>query len=108
MAGSGAWAVAFMISARAAGDRREPELQSWVPTRTGSLIRSTPKACRTPSLISLARPIRLAVSAPPWLVSASVCLEEMRAGPVPGYPLPKPACSISHAADIFTCPSGAG
>ena len=45
--------------------------------------------------------------ASPRLMSASVCFDEMPAAPS-AYPLPKPACSISHAAGIFTSPPSAG
>ena len=41
--------------------------------------------------------------APPRLIRASVCRDETPAAPST-YPFANPACSISHAAGIFTCP----
>ena len=56
---------------------------SVTPTRTGSGVRQTPNVSRTPSLISRASAIRLAVLADPELTRASVCFDEIRA-PSPG------------------------
>ena len=77
--------------------------------RTGSGCRVTPKRAWTPSRISRARASRSAVRAVPLrLVRASVCLPEMATPPGPGWPLAKPALSISQAALTLTMPSGAG
>ena len=56
---------------------------SATPTRTGSGESETPNVSRTPSLISLASAIRLAVLADPELTRASVCFDAIRA-PSPG------------------------
>ncbi len=54
--------------------------QAW-PTKTGSGTSATPKACSTPAAISRASATSSAVLAPPRLVSASVCLEEIATAP---------------------------
>ena len=77
------------------------------PTVTGSLTSVTPNASRTPATTSRASASRSSVVASPRLVRASVCLVEIRAGPVP-YPLVKPALSISQAAEVLVRPSPAG
>src|SRR5262249_15249253 len=53
--------------------------QSVTPTRTGSIVRSTPNDPHTPAFICLAIQIRLAVLPSPGLVSASACLVEILA-----------------------------
>ena len=53
--------------------------QSWTPTSTGSATSVTPNASWTESLISRASASSPAVVAPPGLVSASGCLDEIRA-----------------------------
>ena len=81
------------------------------PTSTGSFTSSMPNFPATPALICRASRIRLAVLAPPGLVSASVCFLDSRASPGSAdraNPLLKPACSISHAAETLTWPSGSG
>ena len=83
--------------------------QSEQPTSTGSLTSVMPNRSCTPSRTSAARASSSAVLPPPRFVIARVCFVErptrppLRSRP---NPLWKPACSISHAALVFTSPSG--
>src|SRR5262245_66605378 len=77
------------------------------PRKTGSAINFTPNLSKTRERISEARRKISAALAPPLLTRARVCLVERPAGPTE-YPLENPACSISHAAAVFTLPGVAG
>ncbi len=82
--------------------------QRWTPTRVGSACNVTPNRSRTPARTVRARSKTSSVVAPPRLVTASVCLVERVAAPVPSSepnPFGKPARSINQAADVFTRPS---
>src|SRR3954470_4595052 len=78
------------------------------PISVGSGSSETPKRSRTPPAISRASAISSAALPAPRFVSASVCLAEIAIPPGSPWPRWKPARSISHAADVFTRPSGSG
>src|SRR6185437_7408286 len=77
------------------------------PSFTGSRSSSTPNRSSTPRrILSCNRSISAAV-APPRLINARVCRDEIPAAPSE-KPFGNPARSISHAAESFTSPSPAG
>ena len=88
-------------------DDDTPPGYSATPTSTGSGCSSTPKRSRTPSRTSRASASSSSVVAPPRLVRASVCLEEIAARPC-ACPRSNPARPISQAALVLTRPSASG